>query len=207
MIAVVDYGVGNLFSLQGALTSLGIEHCVTDQPAVVEKADRIIFPGVGAFGDAKKKLVEKGLDQTLIEMANKGIPILGICVGMQLLFEESEEFGTQKGLGLISGKVTSLKERFLSSDQPLKVPHMGWNQLVFQKDCPLLQGIPDQDFFYYVHSFYAETTEPVVTAYSEYGVKIPGVVQKGNLFGTQFHPEKSGRAGSKLLQNFVEGSL
>lgn len=205
MIAIVDYGVGNLFSLGSSLTQIGAKHVVTADPIVLAAADQIILPGVGAFGDAKEKLEQTGLVAPLIELAQSGKPLLGICLGMQLLFDSSEEFGHHQGLGLIPGRITSLADALQEMTPTLKVPHIGWNQLeIIQKDCPLLQYSHAGESFYYVHSFYGTDCDTHLAAYSSYGVKVPGVVANGNVFGAQFHPEKSGAAGLKLLRAFAE---
>ncbi|RGW11556.1 imidazole glycerol phosphate synthase subunit HisH [Enterococcus asini] len=204
MIAIVDYGVGNLFSLSSSLKALGIESELTADPTRLQLADQVILPGVGAFGDAMKKLQATGLDQTVKQLATSGKPLLGICLGMQLLFDSSEEFGQQAGLGLIPGRVVSLKEAFEQKGIDLKVPHIGWNPITIKQASPLLKNIQEQDQFYYVHSFYATDCESHLVATSEYGVSVPGIVAKDNVYGTQFHPEKSGKVGLALLQAFAE---
>lgn len=204
MIAIVDYGVGNLFSLSSSLKALGIESELTADPTRLQQADQVILPGVGAFGDAMKKLQATGLDQAVKQLAASGKPLLGICLGMQLLFDSSEEFGQQAGLGLIPGRVVSLKEAFEQKGIDLKVPHIGWNPITIKQTSPLLKNIQEQDQFYYVHSFYATDCEPHLVATSEYGVSVPGIVAKDNVYGTQFHPEKSGKVGLALLQAFAE---
>lgn len=204
MIAIVDYGVGNLFSLSSSLKALGIESELTADPTRLQQADQVILPGVGAFGDAMKKLQATGLDQAVKQLAASGKPLLGICLGMQLLFDSSEEFGQQAGLGLIPGRVVSLKEAFEQKGIDLKVPHIGWNPITIKQTSPLLKNIQEQNQFYYVHSFYATDCEPHLVATSEYGVSVPGIVAKGNVYGTQFHPEKSGKVGLALLQAFAE---
>lgn len=204
MIAIVDYGVGNLFSLSRSLESLGIECKVTRDIKDFEAADKMVLPGVGAFGDAKAKLDELNLVAPIQEFAANKKPLLGICLGMQLLFETSEEFGTHQGLALLPGKIISMREAFDQADLDLKVPHIGWNQLKLLKKSPLLKNIQAGDHVYYVHSFYAAECEPALVATSEYGVEVPGVVQKENVYGTQFHPEKSGTVGLKILQAFAE---
>ena len=204
MIAIVDYGVGNLFSLSSSLKALGIESELTADPTRLQQADQVILPGVGAFGDAMKKLQATGLDQAVKQLAASGKPLLGICLGMQLLFDSSEEFGQQAGLGLIPGRVVSLKEAFEQKGIDLKVPHIGWNPITIKQTNPLLKNIQEQDQFYYVHSFYATDCESHLVATSKYGVSVPGIVAKGNVYGTQFHPEKSGKVGLALLQAFAE---
>ncbi|MFV0557070.1 MAG: imidazole glycerol phosphate synthase subunit HisH [Enterococcus sp.] len=205
MIAIVDYGVGNLFSLGSSLKRLDIDYVITNELAVLQKADQILLPGVGAFGDAKQKLDDTGLTQPLIDLAKAGKPLLGICLGMQLLFESSDEFGHHKGLGLIKGQVSSLSAALKEIGSDLKVPHIGWNELeIADQASPLLKDTTAEESFYYVHSFYATNCESELVGYSEYGVHVPGIVQNGNVFGTQFHPEKSGQAGLKLLKAFSE---
>lgn len=204
MIAIVDYGVGNLFSLSSSLKALGIESELTADPTRLQQADQVILPGVGAFGDAMKKLQATGLDQVVKQLAASGKPLLGICLGMQLLFDSSEEFGQQAGLGLIPGRIVSLKEAFEQKGIDLKVPHIGWNPITIKQTSPLLKNIQEQDQFYYVHSFYATDCESHLVATSEYGVSVPGIVAKDNVYGTQFHPEKSGKVGLALLQAFAE---
>jgi glutamine amidotransferase len=205
MIAIVDYGVGNLFSLKSSLSKLGITAEVTADPAVLAQANQIILPGVGAFGDAIAKLKKNDLDKEVIRLAQAGKPLLGICLGMQLLFDESEEFGHYAGLGLIPGKVTSMAADFEKNNIPLKVPHIGWNELtILQDNCPILKNTNTGDSFYYVHSFYGVECEKNLMATSDYGLAVTGVVQNGNIFGTQFHPEKSGQVGLNLLKAFSE---
>ena len=201
MIAIIDYGVGNLYSISHSLTSLGIENQVTRDEKAISQADKLILPGVGAFGDARKKLADTGMDQALLRRVREGAPLLGICLGMQLLFEKSYEYGVHPGLGLIPGEVCPLKEDIPKS---LKVPHIGWNQLIFTGESPLLQYVQEGDSVYYVHSFYAKGAGDAVKAVSEYGVMVPGLVQKGNVFGAQFHPEKSGPVGLSILRAFGE---
>ena len=206
MIAVVDYGVGNLYSLNCSLRHIGVESVVTREEAVLRAADKIILPGVGAFGDAAAKLRELGLDTLLKELAAAGKPLMGICLGMQLLFDESHEYGCHQGLGLIPGKVMPLSPVL---PEGMKVPHMGWNSLTFhQPEDALLTGIKEGAHVYYVHSFYATDCEEAWVATSEYGgVTVPGAVRCGNVCGTQFHPEKSGEIGLQMLASFAkEGS-
>ncbi len=203
MIAIIDYGVGNLYSLSRSLSSLGLENRVTRDERELRSADKIILPGVGAFGDAMDKLVATGLVPVVKERAGAGVPFLGICLGMQLLFEEGFEYGVHDGLGLLTGEV-----RAMIDDLPkgLKVPHIGWNALNIRGECPILKYVREGDCVYYVHSFYAVGCEEETVATSEYGVPITGVVQKDNVFGTQFHPEKSGRVGLSILKAFGEVS-
>ena len=200
MIAIVDYGVGNLYSLVSSLRHLGLTAEVTGQAEDLRHADRIILPGVGAFGDARAKLDHTGLVPVLLEEAEKK-PFLGICLGMQLLFDRSFEYGERSGLGLVSGEVADLREDL--TDKTLKVPHMGWNSLEFQKDDPLLRYVSDGEYVYYVHSFYARRCAESTVAVSRYGnVAVTGVVHGGCVWGTQFHPEKSGDTGLRILKAF-----
>ena len=205
MIAVIDYGVGNLFSLTASLKYLGAETVVTNRSEDIEKADRIILPGVGAFADAKEKLDQTGLVETVLEQTADGKPLLGICLGMQLLFEKSHEYGVHKGLGLIKGTVASIDEDLKKQGiTDLKVPHIGWNALDFKEDEPLFKYIKQGDCVYYVHSFYGRDCEESTIATSMYGIKITGAVRNGSVYGTQFHPEKSGDVGLNILRAFME---
>lgn len=202
MIAIVDYGVGNLFSLASSFRALGVETEITHDAAVLRKADRMILPGVGAFGDAKAKLDATGLVEVLRE-ETRHKPLLGICLGMQLLFDESLEYGSHRGLGCIPGRVVSLRQDL--TDQTLKVPHMGWNSLHITRDDPLFRDFSSEEYVYYVHSFYAKDCGESTLAVSQYGdVAVTGVVRRGNVYGTQFHPEKSGDAGLRLLRAFAD---
>ncbi len=203
MIAVIDYGVGNLFSLCRSLEAIGQQPVVTGDPALLRQADRLFLPGVGAFQDAIAKLRQTGLDQVIKEEAAKGKPILGICLGMQLLFEESLEFGQWEGLGLIPGKVVPM-EGVIPADY--KIPHIGWNALHFPpKDRhPLLGTVQEGDCVYFVHSFYATDCDDAVIATAEYGAELTAAVAKGNVMGCQFHPEKSGDVGLNILRTFCE---
>lgn len=203
MIAVIDYGVGNLFSLCRSLEAIGQQPVVTGDPALLRQADRLFLPGVGAFQDAIAKLRQTGLDQVIKEEAAKGKPILGICLGMQLLFEESLEFGRWEGLGLIPGKVVPM-EGVIPADY--KIPHIGWNALHFpQKDRhPLLGTVQEGDCVYFVHSFYAMDCDEAVIATAEYGAELTAAVARGNVMGCQFHPEKSGDVGLNILRTFCE---
>ena len=202
MIAIVDYGVGNLFSLSSSLRALGLDTEVTRDAGRLRAADRIILPGVGAFGDARAKLDATGLVPVLREEAEKK-PLLGICLGMQLLFGRSFEYGEHPGLGLVPGQVVDLHDAL--DDKTLKVPHMGWNSLRVRGDDPLFKYFNDGEYVYYVHSFYALDCERSTLGTSRYGnVDVTGVVRNGNVYGTQFHPEKSGDAGLRLLKAFAE---
>ena len=202
MIAIVDYGVGNLFSLVSSLKALGLEAEVTGDAGRLRAADRIILPGVGAFGDARRKLDDTGLVPVLLEEAERK-PLLGICLGMQLLFDRGFEYGEHPGLGLVPGQVVDLHQDL--TDQTLKVPHMGWNSLQILRDDPLFRHVRDGEYVYYVHSFYARDCTESTLATSQYGnVAVTGVVRRGNVYGTQFHPEKSGDTGLRLLRAFAE---
>ena len=207
MIAIIDYGVGNLFSLARSLEYLGIESVVTKDIEVLQAANQVILPGVGAFGDAMAKLREQGLETKIKELANTGKPLLGICLGMQLLFEKSSEFGEHQGLGLLKGEIVSLKTALQATNySDLKVPHIGWNTLTIQQPSVLLKHSQVGDQVYYVHSFYATNCEESLVATSEYGIEVPGVVQHKNIYGAQFHPEKSGTVGLNMLKAFSEVS-
>ena len=202
MIAIVDYGVGNLFSLSSSLKALGLETEITRDADKLRTADKIILPGVGAFGDAKAKLDATGLVPVLQAEAGKK-PFLGICLGMQLLFDRSFEYGEHAGLGFVPGQVVDLHDDL--EDKTLKVPHMGWNSLQIVKDDPLFKYFNDGEYVYYVHSFYARDCAASTLGVSQYGnVAVTGVVRSGNVWGTQFHPEKSGDAGLRLLRAFAE---
>ena len=201
MIAIVDYGVGNLFSLARSFAAIGVEVEITADSEKLRAAEKILLPGVGAFGDAAEKLRATGLDKVVVEQANAGKPLMGICLGMQLLFDEGLEYGCHKGLGLIPGRVISISEVI---PQGLKIPHMGWNGLDFQKESPLLSKIKDGDCVYFVHSFCAVDCDDAVIATAEYGAPVTAAVQKGNVFGCQFHPEKSGTVGLNILRAFAE---
>lgn len=205
MIAIIDYGVGNLFSLTASLKYLGAETKVTNNIEDIKKADRIILPGVGAFEDAKKKLDATGLVETIKEETAEGKPLLGICLGMQLLFEESHEYGIHKGLGLVKGTIASIDEELKAENiSGLKVPHIGWNALSFKEDEPLFKYIKQGECVYYVHSFYGKDCDENTIASSMYGIKITGAVRNGSVYGTQFHPEKSGETGLNILRAFME---
>ena len=206
MIAVIDYGVGNLFSLCRSLEAIGQEPVVTGDPALLRQADKLFLPGVGAFADAAAKLRQTGLDQVILEEAAKGKPLMGICLGMQLLFDESLEFGQYKGLGLIPGRVVPM-EGVIPADY--KIPHIGWNALHFPTDKPrhkLLETVQDNECVYFVHSFYATDCTDAVIATTDYGAELTAAVARGNVMGCQFHPEKSGDVGLAILKTFCEGS-
>ena len=197
MIAVIDYGVGNLFSLTHSLKKIGADSVVTNDKEIIKKADKLILPGVGAFGDAAEKLKKDGLDKLINEQCNDGKPLLGICLGMQLLFDKSFEYGEHKGLGLISGEVLPLKDYV----NGLKIPHMGWNSLKFYDDNPLFNGTAEGQYVYFVHSFFAKCNEGL-SATCDYGIEVTAAVRKNNVFGMQFHPEKSGEVGLNILKQF-----
>ena len=202
MIAIVDYGVGNLFSLASSVRSLGLEVTITRNAADLRAADHILLPGVGAFADAMDKLTATGLVPVLKE-ETKHTPLLGICLGMQLLFDKSYEFGEHEGLGLIPGQVCPLAEDL--TDPALKVPHIGWNALdITRPDDPLFKYVQNGEYVYYVHSFYAKDCAASTLATSEYSIPVTGAVRRGLVYGTQFHPEKSGDTGLRLLKAFAE---
>ena len=202
MIAIVDYGVGNLFSLQSSLKSIGQKAVVSSDPATIRSAEKIILPGVGAFGDAAEKLRETDMNQIVLEQAAAGKPLLGICLGMQLLFEKSYEFGEHKGLSLLKGNIVPMEGTIPPG---LKIPQMGWNALIRKRDHYLLQGIEEGDCVYFVHSFYAADCDECLIATAEYGKELTAVVASENVMGCQFHPEKSGKVGLRILKNFCEG--
>jgi glutamine amidotransferase len=203
MIAIVDYGVGNLFSLKSSLAAIGAETLVTGEAEALRRADKILLPGVGAFGDAARKLRATGLDTVIIEQAQKGKPLMGICLGMQLLFEKSLEYGEHPGLALIPGEVRPIAEVIPAG---LKIPHIGWNALRFTENkSPLFRYIREGDCVYFVHSYYAAHCAESVVATAEYGAELTAAVQRGNVCGCQFHPEKSGRVGLNILKAFCEG--
>lgn len=202
MIAIVDYGVGNLFSLKSSLAAIGAEAVVTADPDVIRGAARVILPGVGAFGDAAEKLRESGLGEVVIEVAKSGKPIMGICLGMQLLFDKSFEYGEHQGLGLIKGEIRPIDEVI---PKTLKVPHIGWNALHFHgKKHPLFKYLGEGDCVYFVHSYYGAKCEDAVIATAEYGAELTAAVAAGNVMGCQFHPEKSGNVGLSILRAFSE---
>ncbi|PWM41618.1 MAG: imidazole glycerol phosphate synthase subunit HisH [Clostridiales bacterium] len=200
MTGIIDYGVGNLFSLRSSLEAIGEQAVVSGDPALLHQADRLVLPGVGAFGDAAEKLRASGLDQLIRAEAAAGKPLLGICLGMQLLFEQSLEYGVHQGLGLLEGSVVPM-EGVLPAE--LKIPHIGWNALhLVQKDCPLFAGIREGDYVYFVHSYYAENCGGALAATAEYGIPLTAAVAGGSVYGCQFHPEKSGRVGLEILRAF-----
>ena len=199
MIALVDYGVGNLFSLACSFRAIGQEARISKDADEIYRADRIILPGVGAFGDAAEKLKTSGLDEAVKSAAKKGTPLMGICLGMQLLFDKSFEYGEHEGLGLIKGSVVPIESAI---DRPLKIPQIGWNALIFRKPSKLFSYIKDGDYVYFVHSYFASGCEEAVTAETEYGAMLTASVEKDNVYGCQFHPEKSGKVGLNILRAF-----
>ncbi len=204
MIAIVDYGVGNIFSLYSSLKYIGSEACLTGDPEEIRTADKIILPGVGAFGDAAEKLRQTGLADVVLEQAKAGKPLLGICLGMQLLFEKSYEYGEHDGLGLIKGSVVTM-EGVVPADY--KVPHIGWNALHFPEGRdrhPLFRYVEEGEWVYFVHTYYGTDCEDSVIATTEYGAELTAAVADGNVCGVQFHPEKSGETGMKILRGFHE---
>lgn len=202
MIAIADYGVGNLFSLHSSFGAIGYDTVVTSNVEEVRRADKIILPGVGAFGDAAKKLRESGLFDVIKEEALSGKPLLGICLGMQMLLEKSFEYGEHEGLGLIKGEIRPISDVI---PKDYKIPHIGWNALDFKdKTSPLFRYIKDGDFVYFVHSYYGAHCEENVIATSEYGANLTAAVAKDNIFGCQFHPEKSGKVGLDILRAFCD---
>ena len=201
MIAIVDYGVGNLFSLRSSFKAIGADAVFTSDEKIIKSADKILLPGVGAFEDAAKKLRDTGLGEGVVSQVKEGKPLLGICLGMQLLFERSFEFGCHEGLGLIPGDIVPFEGKI---DKSLKIPEIGWNQLTLNKESPLYKDFSGGEFVYFVHSYYAECDKNYVSAFSEYDVVFPASVEYENVFGCQFHPEKSGKTGLKILENFCK---
>ncbi len=201
MVTVIDYGVGNLFSLTSSLAAIGEEVTVSGDPAVIRAAERLILPGVGAFADARAKLAQNGLDAVIIDCAKRKVPIMGICLGMQMLFETSYEYGKHEGLGLIPGSVVSMEGVIPNG---LKIPHIGWNALHFHRAHPLFAGVKEGDFVYFVHSYYATHCEADTLASTDYGAPLTAAVARGNVMGCQFHPEKSGEVGLNILRAFCK---
>lgn len=201
MIGIIDYNMGNLRSVINAFETLGEKIELVKKPELLKNYEKAILPGVGAFGDAMKYLKKDGMEEAIKEFANSKKPLLGICLGMQLLFEKSTEFGESKGLSLIDGEVVEFdKNRF---DKPLKVPHMGWNTLIKKRDSKLLEDIEEEIYLYFVHSFHVKTSSENIVGSTFYGYEFPSMVEKGNIFGFQPHPEKSHQSGLKILKNFV----
>lgn len=200
MIAIIDYDAGNIRSVEKAFAFLGESAAVTRDPETILNADGVVLPGVGAFGDAMDKLRAYGLDRVVRECVDRNKPFLGICLGLQLLFAESEESPGVEGLHILEGRIVRIP-----SDQGLKVPHIGWNSLQFQTDSRLFDNLPENPFVYFVHSFYLQAADTeIVTATADYGVQIHASVEKGNLFACQFHPEKSSDVGMQMLRNFIK---
>ena len=201
MVAIIDYGVGNLFSLKSSLAEIGAEAVVTSDEEVIAAADRVILPGVGAFGDAAAKLRESGMAEVVKKEAARGKPVMGICLGMQLLFEKGYEYGEHDGLGLIKGSVRPISDVI---PEDYKIPHIGWNALKFTKETPLFKYINEGDYVYFVHSFYAAGCEDSTLAVTDYGADLTAAVGSGSVYGCQFHPEKSGTVGLNILRAFME---
>lgn len=203
-IAIIDYGMGNLKSVKKAFTAIGLEATITSDPEAIIKANKVVLPGVGAFRDAIDTLNRTGLGDAAKEAVKKGTPLLGICLGMQLMFDKSYEYGEYEGLHLLPGEIIHFKPENmrLPNGESLKVPHMGWNNLEIVKEAPLFSGIKKDSCVYFVHSYYLETTADVVSAYTNYGSRIAVAAQKDNVYATQFHPEKSGNVGIQILKNF-----
>lgn len=201
MIAIIDYGAGNLRSVQKACQAAGSEAEISSNPKEILKADRVILPGVGAFGDCMKALEKSGLDDVIKEAVNSKKPFLGICLGMQLLFEESEESPGVRGLGILKGRIVKIPQ-----NDGCKIPHIGWNSLAFTKSAEIFKGLPQNPYVYFVHSYYMqpENTE-IITASTEYGCSLPVALECGSISAVQFHPEKSGETGLKILGNFIAG--
>ena len=201
MTVIIDYGVGNLFSLKSSFAAIGEEAAVSSDEKEILSADRVILPGVGAFSDAAAKLRESGLDTAVKKIAENGVPLMGICLGMQLLFDKSYEYGEHDGLGLLRGSVRPIADVI---PEGLKIPHIGWNALDIKRDCPIFKYVKNGDFVYFVHSFYAADCDDSVVAVSDYGAPLTAAVADGNVFGCQFHPEKSGDVGLSILKAFCE---
>ncbi|MBR4293048.1 MAG: imidazole glycerol phosphate synthase subunit HisH [Clostridia bacterium] len=201
MIAIIDYGVGNLFSLHSSFLKIGAETVVTSDPNVIKSADRVILPGVGAYGEAAEKIKNAGLDRVVREIASDGKPLLGICLGMQLLFEYGTEFGKNAGLGLLKGHVVSMRNEIAPT---LKLPQIGWNALNIMRKNKLFKYINNGDHVYFVHSFHAVDCDESLIATTEYGAEITAAVANDNVFGCQFHPEKSGEIGLNILKGFLD---
>lgn len=202
MVAIIDYGVGNLYSLKSSFAAIGEQAVVTDDEEAIRNADRIILPGVGAFSDAMDKLRSSGMADLLVSLANEGRIIMGICLGMQLLFDKSYEYGEYEGLGLISGEIRPIAQVI---DRELKIPHIGWNSLHFKNhNSPIFKYLNEGDFVYFVHSYYAAECDESVVATTQYSAELTAAVQSDNVYGCQFHPEKSGEIGLKILKAFCE---
>ena len=204
MIAIIDYGVGNLFSLCCSLNSIGAQVTVTSDPEIIKKADKLILPGVGAFADAAAKLRDSGLDTLIKQLASEGKPLMGICLGMQLLFEKSFEYGEHRGLGLLRGNVVPMQGVIPAR---LKIPHIGWNALHLTRDSKIMKYVKEGDCVYFVHSYYATDCPDSIIATAEYGAPLTAAVEQGNVMGCQFHPEKSGPVGLSILKAFCEEDI
>ncbi|MDD5406923.1 MAG: imidazole glycerol phosphate synthase subunit HisH [Sulfurovaceae bacterium] len=202
MVGIVNYNMGNLASVINAFTKLGIDAQIQSDPNKIAQYDKLLLPGVGAFGDAMEHLKSNGMDEAVMQFAKSGKPLLGICLGMQLLFDSSEEFGSHKGLGLIEGKVVKFDET--KFDHPLKVPHMGWNELFVQKNSPIFDGMPKDFYLYFVHSYHVVCDNAYAIGKTHYGYEFVSAVQKDNIYGIQPHPEKSHNNGLKILTNFAK---
>ncbi len=202
MIGIVDYNMGNLASVINAFAKVGVDATLESDPSKLDQYDKLILPGVGAYGDAMEHLQENGMDAAVISFAKTGKPLLGICLGMQLLFDSSEEFGTTKGLGLIPGQVVAFNEE--KFDHPLKVPHMGWNELFVQNETPLFESLEKDFYLYFVHSFHAVCDDQYAIGKTHYGYEFVSAVQNGNIYGIQPHPEKSHENGLKIIENFAK---
>lgn len=201
MIRIIDYGLGNLFSLKSSFASIGVEVEVTSDPELIRDAEKLILPGVGAYRDASNALKESGLGEVVKEEAAKGKPLMGICLGMQMLFDVGYEYGEYEGLGLIPGAVRAIAD-VIPAD--LKIPHIGWNSLDITQEAPILKYTKQGDFVYFVHSFYADTDDKYIIAKTEYGADLTAAVRNGNVYGCQFHPEKSEKVGLAILKAFCE---
>ena len=199
MIAIVDYDAGNTFNVQKAFAHLGVDTVLTADPEVILNSDGVVLPGVGAFKAAMDTLVERKLVDVLKQVAEKNIPLLGICLGMQLLFDSSTEYGLTEGLGLIPGTVEALP-----ADLGLMIPHMGWNQNLVKNHSSIFAYVADREYTYFVHSYYAKCDDQYITTTADYGVDVPGIVERDSVYGMQFHPEKSAHVGLNLLRTFVE---
>ena len=202
MIGIVDYNMGNLASVINAFAKVGVDATLESDPTKLSQYDKLILPGVGAFGDAMEHLKENGMDKAVITYAKTGKPLLGICLGMQLLFESSEEFGAHKGLGLIPGEVLAFNEN--KFDHPQKVPHMGWNELFVQEETPLFDNLKKDFYLYFVHSYHAVCDDAYAIGKTHYGYEFVSAVQNGNIYGIQPHPEKSHENGLKIIENFAK---
>lgn len=204
MVAVIDYGAGNIKSVMNAMSALGEESVLTADPAVIESADHVILPGVGAFGDAMDRIREAGLEETIHKVCDRGTPFLGICLGLQLLFESSEESPGAVGLGILPGRILRIPELVPGETIARKVPEIGWNNLTYPRAGRLFKDVPEDSYVYFVHSYYLHADDPsIVTATTQYGVTVEASVERGNVFACQFHPEKSERVGMQILRNFL----